>query len=224
MPTLQDWWSAIYSEPPENATHDLKKNVIQLSGQVNDVFAMLVRDPLRFHLRQFGANLSVGPPIPNALPAFEEALPTFQESAIRWLKLPDGPPLYRLAFGAVLLLPVDSLEFGYNKLDEYLPGVEVSPNTSDFLYQINRARMSSALSGLRLNRLSKWSCQRVHEMIISGDGAVSPPSPPDVFACRVELDMNSVPLDSQLEKDNLPSLFRELVCLAKEIACGGDIP
>ena len=56
---------------------------------------------------------------------------------------------------------------------------------------------------------------------MGSDGTVIPQ--PDSFACRLELDINSVPSNVPLPKQGLPLLFKEFVRLAKEIATNGDI-
>jgi hypothetical protein len=48
---------------------------------------------------------------------------------------------------------------------------------------------------------------------------------PRYFACRLELDINTLPeFQGELERAQLSSLFHELVDLAVEIANQGDIP
>ena len=158
---------------------------------------------------------------PDALSSYADAVPAFRRSAMQWLGFGDCPPLRRLAFGAVLLKPVPSHDSGYETLGGYLPAVTMDPKSSDFLYQINRRRLSEVIDDLWVNRLSKWSIQRVESLTVSSDGTVVRGM--GASACRVELDINSVPSAESLPADRLPRFFEELVVLAGEIALDGDI-
>ena len=216
------WWLALFGAPHEKSTRNLKNGVAQLLGTVGDAYMLAIENPISFELRQLATDPEQPPLDPDALPIFSVVEPTFQDLALRWLTLDDSPALRRLAFGATLLKPVPSIQKGYEALDGYLPDVNVAPDSSDFLYQINRRRPSAAISGLPLNRISKWSIQEMQELVFSADGHAMRRS--GGFACRVELDMNCVPSKQPLPPDRLPSLFTELVALATEIAAAGDIP
>ena len=216
------WWLALFGAPHERSSQDLKRGVRQLMGAVNDAFMVAVENPISFELQRLAGDPGQPPPSPDNLPAHSGAVSAFQELALRWLGLETCPPLRRLAFGATLLKPVSDQGKGYQVLGKHLPDVTVDPGSSDFLYQINRRRPSNAVGGLPLNRLSKWSVQQVQELMISpGDGLVRRS---EAFACRLELDINSVPSKRPLPKECLSALFDELVALANEIVQVGDIP
>ena len=220
--SAETWWLELLGAPHEKSNHDRKKGVTQLVGTFNDAFMVAIETPVSFELRRHASDPEQPPVEPDDLPAYFAAVPAFQDLALRWLQLEDCPPLRRLAFGATLLQGVTSREEGYRILDGHLPEVAVDPNSSDFQYQINRRRPSSVVSDLPLNRLSKWSVQMSRSVIFGTAGAVT--HGPDSFACRVELDMNSMPSDEVLPQDSLPNLFNELVGLAGEIAEHGDNP
>ena len=132
------------------------------------------------------------------------------------------------AFGAVLLRPVENRQAGYQQIAAYLPHVQLDPEgASDFLYQINRPRNSnSGIPDLRINRLSKWSIAASMESTFSFGSTSAAHFPgPRHFACRLELDINTVPdFRDELAREQLPQIFQELVDLGKEIAKAGDIP
>ena len=216
------WWLALFGAPHEKSTRNLKQGVTQLLSKVGDTYMLAIENPISFELRQIAGDPEQPPLDPHALPLYSVVLPAFQDLALRWLALENSPALRRLAFGATLLKPVTSIQKGYETLDTYLPDVNVHSDSSDFLYQINRSRPSSAIGGLPLNRLSKWSTQAMQEVTLSADGHVVRRSGP--FACRVELDMNCVPSKQPLPRDQLPNLFAELVALATEITAAGDTP
>jgi hypothetical protein len=160
--------------------------------------------------------------------ALPGTLDVFCDITSRWFRAEGYPSVWRLAFGAVLLHPVDDREAGYRQLAPYLACVELDPvSSSDFLYRINRPRDARcAIVDLRINRLSKWSVLRGGTTTF----VLAPPTPVFVpgqahFACRLELDINTVPSDRHGFNGGQSSrIFSELVDLAREIASMGDIP
>ena len=154
----------------------------------------------------------------------------FRKIMKKWLK--QSPRLNRLAFGAVLLLPVEIKEDGYRKLDRFLPSVKINAEKSrDFSYRINRRRSSqSGIEGLEINRLSSWALITISGVKI--ELAADEPSKSRVLnlgepmlACRLNLDINTdLEFRRGLKKSMLPGLFDELVELGNEIATKGDIP
>ena len=219
--TFATWWLTLFGAPHETSTQDLKKGVTQLRGAVGDVFIVATENPVSFEWRRFSSDPSEPPPPPDTFPLLTDAAPAFQEVALRWLTLDDRPPLRRLAFGATLLNPVADITTGNEILNRHLPDVKVDPGSSDFLYQINRRRPSAVVAALLLNRLSKWSIQYVNNLVIEADGAMV--RQPETIACRLDLDMNSVPSGDTLPQEHLHHLFMELLTLASDIARDGDI-
>jgi hypothetical protein len=157
--------------------------------------------------------------------SFPQALATFRQLMLRWFALETCPSLVRLAFGAVLFQPVDDRPTGYRRLAVYLPSVALDPEgASDFFYQINRPRESTSITGLRINRLSKWSVALHGLAAFSVEPATITLSTP-LAACRLELDINTAPdLQGELARQQLPHVFRELVALGQQIASEGDVP
>ena len=219
---VQDWWSKLFGTPPEKVTQDLKIGVTQLQGRVDDAFMVAIQNPVSFNLRRLANDPEQPPAEPNDISLYVAAVPAFQDLALRWLGLENCPSLRRMAFGATLVQPVDSHAKGCEILNRHLPDVSVHPDSLDFLYQINRRRASSTIDDLLLNRLSQWSIQYLREIAVSTDGTLANKS--EVLACRMELDMNSVPSNEPLPKDRLPKLFKEMVDLAGEIANKGYTP
>ncbi|MDQ7034545.1 MAG: hypothetical protein Q9P01_06835 [Anaerolineae bacterium] len=118
-----------------------------------------------------------------------------------------------------------STEAGYEKLTELLPFKIDAENSSDFFYQINRRRNSNTISNLELNRLSKWSVLKLQTALIRTDIAANQLiTLPEAYACRLELDINTIQnFEGELDQDKLSDLFYELINLGKEIATKGDI-
>ncbi|MGO8898441.1 MAG: hypothetical protein ACLQU5_08830 [Isosphaeraceae bacterium] len=157
---------------------------------------------------------------------FPEATETFRNALRTWLE--DQPNVARLALGAIVKLPVDDREAGYGRISDYLP-FDVDPvRSSDFMYQINRARQSTVLPEVTVNRLSKWSVGRLVRAAVILDQVPVTVSIHEVSqssSCRLELDINTSPNSPfPLPSARLPALFDEFVDWAREIITEGDIP
>jgi hypothetical protein len=228
------WWTRVAGADPENRNAKpargeliesgfLGGNVLTLSVQPGRIDWFLT--PNIFPEGDDGSTLgikSVGP--------FESTCQFFLRTLITWLN--DCPAIVRLAFGAVLLEPVDNRQAGYLRIAEYLPAVKIDPTGSeDFFYQINRPRESRAVRGLRLNRLSKWSVSSYQPLNIAIGLPVGQPGQPLVhshggtpaIACRAEFDLSTPGgVQDPLPHETLPSIFEELVTLGADIAQQGD--
>ena len=160
------------------------------------------------------------------LGAMTDALSVFREAMDRWLAKEQALPMLRLAFGAVLVMPVSNREEGYRQLSDYLPFGLDPDGSSDFSYRINRPRESAVLgSELRINRLSTWTVGVWTSAAISLAPSGLPPKPVDQrYACRLQLDINTSPVfPGELPQDRVPALFEELIELGTEIAANGDV-
>ncbi|MCI0464133.1 MAG: hypothetical protein L0Z62_44940 [Gemmataceae bacterium] len=239
---LAKWpgWEATFGSPPPNSASKERGQEIREEGAFEGNWLSLTRNPARLDWR-LKATLAPDPtwrlkatlapdPTMEELPsvgAFVDALPPFQEAMLRWLAV--APPLNRLAFGAVLALPVTEREAGYQTFSALLP-FQLDPVTSrDFMYQINRPRASTTpgVEQLEINRLSKWLVARFTFVKVNFTGAqVRAHRAEDKgYQCRLELDINT-PAERQEALPNAvyPGLFRELVGMACEIAKEGDVP
>jgi len=139
----------------------------------------------------------------------------------------DVPPVIRMAFGAIVLLPVSSVEEGYSTISNYLNFDLDGSSSSDFMYQINRKRASKANPNSMGNRLTKWSVGKVtkHSLAIADEGLVSLQDPEITsVACRLTLDINTVPHgDAVLSSDRYEPILWELFDWGREIIRQGDI-
>lgn len=144
-----------------------------------------------------------------------------------------GPGAVRLAWGTTLLLPVRDRILGYEQLGAYMPSVQIDPqHSSDFLYQINRRRNSQY--GGAINRLSKWSVASIQKLqfqlqipVMQAGSVMGTSSAlgPEVYACRLELDVNTVPEpEMKISREEVLKRFIELSDAGLEIARDGDIP
>ena len=223
------WWTQVVENDAEESRSRRSVGELQESGVFEGKRLVLDIKPGRVDW-----NLSAlpGPPdeLPEMLPTIgplNDVLTSFLRLTSKWLDV--CPPASRIAFGAILIKPVPDRETGYSAISELLPTVEIDPeNSFDFHYQINRPRTSlSGITGLRLNRLAKWSVAATFRLQVGagvgGRGVVHDAEQPRFF-CRLELDMNT---DSEFSegfsRDNMRPVFHELVDLGRQIAEGGDI-
>ena len=221
------WWKDLVGEEPEKRVSQLRRGGHQDEGILDSGKLVLVIQPARIDwlFTVADAHQMEERSIPT-IGSFPQVLATFRQLMLRWFALETCPELVRLAFGAVLFQPVDDRSTGYRRLAVYLPSVTLDPEgASDFLYQINRPREStSGITGLRTNRLSKWSVALHGLTAFSVEPAAITMSPP-LAACRLELDINTTPdFQGELARQQLPRVFHELVHLGQEIASEGDVP
>lgn len=216
-PFLDNWWEELFRVPPEKRHKDFGTGIIELNGNIEGVFTVLVATPVTFELRwQAHADPAL------ALLGFgslEERAHSFQDLCARWLELSSCPPLQRIGFGASLNLPVATREEGYKLLDQLLPSVDVNPGSLDFRYQINRRRLSNSMPQVEVNRISRWSVQ---ELLM---GLVDPHSESRSMgmSCSLEVDINNVMSNIAIDRACLRTLFVELLGMGVEIAEKGDI-
>ncbi len=177
--------------------------------------------------------LRAAPPAPNrgleGLPTvgtLPGVLAPFEDLGRRWLERSSG--VNRLAFGAVLMFEVPTSEAANSTLNGLLPSVGFDPKgVSDFLFRINRRRALSSREGSWANRLGTWSTVQVGTLgfAIAGGGAPQITHRAGNFACRVELDINTVgPFEITVSGEEAANLFSELVALGVEMAEQGESP
>jgi hypothetical protein len=217
------WWQDVIGDQPENTKIRARDGFREDDGHFNGRKVVLGVQPLRIDWLM-KSNEEEGE---LTISSFQDGLDSFLELMSRWFKI--SPLLRRLAFGAILALPVDNRKSGYELIANYLPNVKLDPiGSSDFLYQINRTRNSQLdISELEINRLSKWSVVKrgLARIDILPEARVSLFPSSDTFSCRLELDVNtSGEYKNDIPSGKLVDVFHELVELAKEIALKGDIP
>lgn len=211
-------WEALIGQPPETRVSQPAKGEEQEGGAYADAKLVTVRRKGRIDWAiGAAADALAGPPVIGRLPA---VLETFQALMIRWLE--DAPPAQRLALGTKLSQHSPSLEGALEGLLAYLPlGRFDIAGGSDFLYQINRRRVSQVVDGLGINRFCKWSVASWRSIELDNVGG--PIRTRDQFTFEVELDVNTLgEFDGELPRANMERLFRELAALTVEIAAQGD--
>ena len=221
-------WADLVGDEPETREARPRESTVIEAGPYKGGLLNLEGSPARVNWL-ISIRMSTETP-PAELPvfgSFDEKRIIFTRLMKRWLR--KCPRLHRLAFGAVLLLPVENRVAGYRQLNSLLPQVNLDPEHSrDFLYRINRRRPShSGIKGLEINRLSTWSVALTSAVMfeISNGRSRVIDTTESHTACRLEVDVNTAPeFPRGINKTNMPKLFEELVDLADEIATKGDIP
>jgi hypothetical protein len=218
-----DWWRTVVGESADTKISENKGNKIGEQGTFEKGVLQLIIQPRRidWHYSVDENEIRESDKIPT-LDAFQNALQVFKDIMVKWLALQTIPPIMRLAFGAVLLQPVEGRKEGYVQLSSYLPFNLDGENSSDFIYQINRPRLSQTYpDGLIINRLTKWSVLQVKRVI--APLARDYPQTDELYATRLELDINtSAEFDGVFNLSDLRTIFEELIELGVEIAVEGD--
>jgi hypothetical protein len=220
-----NWWKDTVGRKPETRQIQSKTNEQTDVGVFEEGVLSLSVHPVRVEW-QYNTPEPEGQvtEVPS-LGSVEDRLDAFHRIMNKWLRSTAAPDIIRLAFGATLAQPVESLGQAYQLLARYTP-VNLIGESSDFLYQINRTRILTApIEGLQINRLSKWSAIRVFQSMRSPAVSLIGQNIKEFYACRLELDINSpADFDSVIPGELTSDLFGELVRLGTEIATEGDIP
>jgi len=221
------WWESLMGEPPEVEVVRRREGGKRMEGAFEHGRLVIQTSPSRIDL------LTILSPEQEAtsgflkIGKFEQILGRFDEVMNRWLTLDSCPDIQRIAFGAVLLSPVDSKVSGYRQLAAYLPSVTIDPeHSTDLFYQINHPRESATgIPDLKINRLSKWSVAQ-----LSTVGLVVEPTrisyhdvPQSYLACRLELDINTAAERREpLPRETVSNVWQELLNLGREIVIDGE--
>jgi hypothetical protein len=216
----QSWWKELTTIQPDDYTLTQKKDRHEECGTFQDASLSLTIDQHRVEwlIEPLGKFDESAERLPTIGP-FREKIPWFTSLMTPWLSK-SSPPLLRLAFACKLLQPADTQDAAYRALARLLPGVKLTPRPNDFLYHVNRRRVSRTLQGLQINRMSTWSKLNILFFVPPG----KPFSWPDKCYSAVQLDINTAPEKAQvLPAQLLPQLFEELVAFALEIAARGDV-
>jgi len=159
---------------------------------------------------------------PMTLGPFPGATDPLLKIAKRWLEV-GFPAAQRIALGFQLMIPCASREAGYEELKHFIDGVPGSGDATDFAYQVNRPRAAgTAVEGLRINRLSKWSVGAFRSIAMS-TAAATPIVGEMRFHLRVDLDLHTAPdYPGLLPKEQMGQIIQDLREGAIEISERGN--
>lgn len=242
--SLEQWWQAALDFDPEQVAMDRRLNMAQLQGQYGaGQFRLIAASlPLPRVDWLWAPSDSIDPADISTLGAYKDALGLYRLVLDRALAASVTPVAHRIALGLVLQQPVETRKEGYTILQEYLKNsVRLdSENSSDFIYQINRARILRFGDTLiPINRIAKWSV--VYQAASAISLTVTPLQPPllsdsqlltEHLSAQLELDINTAPNQTphfvattptrfDLAYTPILAAFQEF---ALEIAEQGDIP
>jgi len=221
------WWELLTGAVPDESTFKPKSGTGIIQGAWNSGKLILRMEPERIDWLYAPEDT-----IERTLPSVgmvSESVVLFSDAMTRWFSMSDFPPVARMAFGGVLFHPEENRRDGYTRLPDYVP-VQVDPNSSDFLYQINLPpiQSSTGIQNLEINRLSKWSVSVRFSfgmvLTLAGSSVSSQPHE-NLSALRLELDVNTVPaFTGPIPSDRLGELLQELIGNARTMAAEGVIP
>lgn len=226
-PGAEKWWQQLTGEEPESYHQTRREGRQEGLYQGRSLTLQQRTGRLDFNLRSAPKE----EPGPNRIGPFNPVFGDFVDLTKRWLDLSDLPPVQRIAIGAVLLVPCSDEIEGIRLLEPWIKAVHFQDDVvEDFIYQINRTRTTSVgPSGLKINRLMKWSAVSLHTMegIMPGGSAIVKliPTGSILSFARLELDINTDPgYDQVFETVTLKPLFGELAEFLREITVKGECP
>jgi hypothetical protein len=225
---LLDLWTKVIGGEPEDVSEQPLRGTGKVEGTYNSNRMILTMDSLQSRLDW---TLTPAPKDSRDLGfqdlgAFDASVDSFFALHSKHLNLYSG--IVRIAIGAVAMHPVTDRREGYKNLDLLLPSIEVDvENSSDFMYQINRPRVSVVLSDTIINRISKWGVVvalfgYMNEFPVSGQAPSLPTA--EISATRMELDISTdAKRKEEIPTESMPALIAELKGLMHEVANNGDI-
>jgi hypothetical protein len=222
------WWESVVGEPPEAHNLRPREGRLEESGRIFDGKCNLTLQCEAQRIDWLLTPVIVADQELTEFPSFAtfpDALELFQSLLVPWLV--HAPPSKRLAFGCVLTHPAEDRTAGYRWIANLLPSVTLDPERSfDFNYAINRPRRTRTnIEDLFLNRLSRWSVAKLRSIHLQLPHGAKTLAAPELFACRLELDINTVPeFSGEFSANDFKSVTNELVELGTEIASTGDLP
>jgi hypothetical protein len=227
----ETWWQKVVVAEPESVTRQPHRNFLQLDADFykGRLFLIVLPDRIVWIWQAVEKPDSESRDVATLGP-FEETVTEISKLFERWF--PISPPASRLALGLELVQPVDSVIEGYKALQPYLTSLTLDiSESSDFMYRINRPRLSrvSTVKGLKINRLSLWQVAQPTTLSLAIESSKTPKPPLVVSSsvrpfCRLELDINTAQdFQGEILPEHMAEVFRELVELASEIAGRGDV-
>lgn len=180
------------------------------------------KQPLRFDLLQTGAPADAGPDADVYIGDLKSARPSFVALANQVLESHVG--IQRLAFGCQLACPVAERSEAYELLSDHIAHLELDlKDAQDFLYQINRPRVSEVVQNLKINRLTKWAVVQ-EEFLTVNTGTGQTVRERLGLSAQIETDISTDGARQEAFPDEqVTPLFSELTQLSDEIGERGDV-
>ena len=220
------WWDDVIGEPSESQSIKRREGRLVESGVVGDdelPFSLSVQQAdNRIEWRAGSGAIAL--PSTEGLGSFPDVQDRLTEYVSKWFENVEIS-VHRMAFGAILSTPVESVDSGYKILNDLVPGVLVDTDLwSDLMLRFNIPTVSDVIDEMPINCLRTWCIAQIWQLNIlgvigKGTSQFSGESPEPTTKVRLELDINtdasrSLPIDSE----NTLALFRELVSIGNNIA------
>lgn len=206
-------WQSITGKEAESLTNRPAQQLVIEEGPFGEGRLVITSQPGRIDVTI--SAMPLDPFTPPSLGEFGEVADSF-ERRLSALKMPSAA---RVAFGAVLNIFPGDLETSSLLFRRLVPQVQIDASVSDLMLQFNRPKKYPKISGLVMNRLTKWSQLAYQTVQYQNNVTMSPTSKP---VLQLELDFNSHP-DSKLPNSSaygplVAAFFTE----AREIVAGGE--
>ncbi|WP_350404316.1 hypothetical protein ABCR88_07650 [Pseudomonas sp. W17] len=202
-------WQSIVGEEPESVTNRPAQRLSIQEGPFQGGRLVITSHPGRVDI-----SLAAVPTNPESHPTlgyFAEVSGIFEER----LSLIKFPTVARLAMGVTLNVFPESLEKSNLMFRELVPGLDFGNDASDLMVQVNRVKKFPKISGMVMNRLSKWSqllSQTVqyqnHEALATKHNHL----------IQLELDLNTSPNSKLPHADAYKSIIAAFFSEARSLA------
>lgn len=217
-------WGALIGKDPETQITKPQQSLLSEAGPWGPGILAININPIRVDFVLRTRPPKGDEPPPESLGDFDEVIDAYDEKIRMLLELDQLPPLTRLAYGAVLRIPVGTMVDAMNLLNDFLPAVDIDPESSDLTYRINRKRtLHVGEKDIVFNRLNTWRIIRSGFISIDlvSKGALH--SQDTNLAAILELDISTAPSKEPFGREELNPIYSTLRNLGTEIAEKGDI-
>lgn len=205
---INELWKEFTNEEPSNRMQRHLEGLTVEEGIWNDNSLSVSLRPDRIDIV-----LTPAPIMTPVLPSIGQLDEVIEKTSNVLNKLPFND-VKRIAFGLVLQHPEDSHVCAYQTLATLLPNIKIDSDSSDFLYQINNPIKYKDYPSIKINRLQHWAASRIEFFSFDNSNKT------ELFATRLELDINTHPADSLIGLENINNLMNELIQEARIIAEG----
>lgn len=196
-------WHAFTGKEPESLTNRPAQQLVIEEGPFLSGRLVITSQPGRVDI-----TLSAMPTDPNVNPSLGDLDSNLQEFSERLMQV-KLPAAARVAFGAVLNIFSSSKEESGAVMRELIPSFKIDASATDISLQFNVPKKLPKVSGITLNRLTKYS-QLMSQVVIYGSAG---PSTKLDHVLQLELDINTHPEyripGSSIYSGLIPAIFSE---------------
>jgi hypothetical protein len=223
IPISDEDWRAIYGQSDNYSRQSMQGGYIY-SAKFGDSQLSLSNINRRVDIIQ-----SASPPVEPTNVAFpsvgawDAVRDRFATMAKAWIVRKEIS-VARIAFGVILLAPMDSKIHAYDTLKALLSSVKVdSENMRDLLYRINWPSTSGVVDTLLLNRITSWSALEFYLARVELGAVPSTIAQDRGYALRLEIDNNTDSAQSEpFDNRKVIPILQELISLASESVVNGE--